>query len=116
MDARLLRSRALPFLFQCITLGSPPARIVAVCAAIVVLSTIDIGSLGLPELCLWEKIFGWCPARGTTHALNAFFHGEWAAAVHYNLNVFLIIPVAAGMLSADIVRVIKRPPLGRRGE
>ena len=102
------RSRAGSFLFQCLTLSSPLARVVVISAAVILLSTMDVRSWELPELCLWERIFGWCPARGTTRALNAFFHGDWGSAVRFNLNIIFLIPVIAGMVAVDIVRIVKQ--------
>jgi hypothetical protein len=115
MEVRLLRSRVCDFLLQCLTLGSPPARVVVIGAAVIFLSTVNMESLKIPELCVWERIFGWCPARGTTHALNAFFHGDWDSAIQFNLNIVLFIPVIATMLFIDIVRVVKQVA-GRSGK
>ena len=99
------KSRTSDFLFQCLSLGSPLARVAAFTAGISALVLLDVTSSGLP--CIWEKLFGYCPANGTTRALNAFFHGKWEEAVRYNLNVVAVIPIIIGMLVTDILRFIK---------
>jgi hypothetical protein len=70
-----------------------------------VLTFVDIGSLGLPNLCLWNKIFGYCPVDGTNHALNAFFQGKWGEAVKYNPNILFIIPIISTLILRDILRL-----------
>ena len=63
---------------------------------------------GRPDICLWKKMFGWCPFTGTTHALNAFFHGDVKSAVRYNLNVVALVPVIFWILAADILKIARR--------
>jgi hypothetical protein len=70
-----------------------------------VLIMVDINSLGLPNLCLWKKVFGYCPADGTIHALNAFFQGKWEEAIKYNLNILFTIPIIFTLLFRDIFRL-----------
>lgn len=103
----MLKSKAINFLFQCLSLGSPLARVVAFSIIIIVLIFVDVSSLGFPNFCIWEMFFGYCPANGTTRALNAFFHGKWEEAIKYNLNVLVAIPLIIGILVADILKLVK---------
>lgn len=97
------------------TLSTPPARIVSAAVASLVLVVINPDVPGLPDLCLWEKIFGWCPARGMTHALSAFFHGDWTSAVRYNPGIAVVVPVAAAVIIADAVMIARRSSAEIRG-
>jgi hypothetical protein len=100
--------RTSDFLYQCLSLGSPLARVVTLSVGISVLAFVDAGSLRFPDLCIWERISGYCPANGTTRALTAFFRGEWEQSIRYNVNILLVIPMIAGILVVDIFRLIKR--------
>jgi len=102
-----LRNKALDFLFQCLSLGTPLARVITFGIGISLLTFVDVSMLGLPNFCIWERIFGFCPAKGTTRALNAFFHGEFKKALEYNLNILVIIPTIISILFVDVLRVIK---------
>lgn len=107
MGTRFIKSRALDFLFQCLSLGSPLARVVTFSMGISVLTFVDISSLRFPNFCIWEMLFGYCPANGTTRALNVFFHGKWEEAIRYNLNILAVIPIIIGILAVDILRFVK---------
>lgn len=47
-----------------------------------------------PDLCLWKQVFSLraCPACGSTRALAAFFHGDFAGAVAFHWNVVVTGP------------------------
>jgi hypothetical protein len=107
MEMSLSKSKTGAFLVECISLGSPLARVTVICAGVALLTVINTGSAGIPNLCLWERIFGWCPAKGTVHALNAFFHGNVKAAVHYHWNVAIIVPMLAVMVAVDMIKIIR---------
>jgi hypothetical protein len=108
MAMSLLRNNTKVFLLDCVSLSSPKARLSVISAAIVTLCFVNLGSFKLPDLCLWEKLFGYCPAKGTTHALFAFFHGNWREAFHYNRNVTIIVPALAFFLVSDTARIIRQ--------
>jgi hypothetical protein len=101
------KNKALEFLFQYLCLGSPLARVTTFSIGIIVLTFLDVSSLGFHNLCIWERLFGYCPANGTTRALSALFHGKLEEAIRYNLNILIVIPVITGILVADILRLIK---------
>jgi hypothetical protein len=104
----LSRSRIAAFLLDCVSLNSPQARLTAIGLAVVALCSINLQTLGLPDLCLWKKLFGYCPAGGTTRALFAFFHGNLKEALHYNWNVVIIVPALAFFFISDTSRIIRR--------
>jgi hypothetical protein len=108
MGTSFIKHRTSDFFYQCLSLGSPLARVVTLSIGISVLAFVDAGSLKFPDFCIWERIFGYCPADGTTRALRAFFHGEWEQAMQYNLNILFVIPMIAGILVVDIFKLIKR--------
>ena len=108
MGTSFINHRTSDFFYQCLSLGSPLARVVTLSIGISVLAFVDAGSLIFPDLCIWERIFGYCPADGTTRALNAFFHGEWEQSIRYNLNILLVIPMIVGILVVDMLTLIKR--------
>ncbi len=59
-----------------------------------------------PDLCLWRHLFqlSACPACGTTRALCAFFHGEFARAVAFNRNVLVAAPTLLSLVGVDTAR------------
>jgi hypothetical protein len=68
-----------------------------------------------PDLCLWKHLFhlAACPACGSTRALAAFFHGQFAAAYAFNRNVIVTAPLLVGLLIRDSWRVVRgRAPRG----
>ncbi|HOJ30556.1 MAG TPA: DUF2752 domain-containing protein [bacterium] len=91
-----------------LALGCPAARVIVMSAGMIFLACVNLESLRIPDLCIWEKIFGYCPAHGTTRALSAFFHGRFCEATRHNLNVLFIVPTLAGIILTDVVRLIKR--------
>lgn len=103
----LSRNKIMNFLCGFITLGSPAARITIFSSGMIILAFVDLESLNLPDFCIWEKIFGYCPADGTIRALNAFFHGMFSKAVRYNINVIFVIPVLIGVVISDITRLVR---------
>ena len=107
MGTRFIKSRALDFLFQCLSLGSPLARVVTFTIGISVVTFVDINSLRFPNFCIWERLLGYCPANGITRALSAFFHGKWEEAIRYNLNILVAVPIIIGILVMDILKLVK---------
>jgi hypothetical protein len=68
-----------------------------------------------PDLCLWKHLFhlAACPACGSTRALAAFFHGQFAAAFAFNRNVVVTAPLLLGLLVRDAKRLVQeREPKG----
>jgi hypothetical protein len=64
----------------------------------------------LPSVCLNRHIFGFCPACGSLRALVRLFHGDFAGAVRFNLNVLFTGPVLVFLLLASLRRaVVARP-------
>ena len=63
-----------------------------------------------PALCLWKHLFhlAACPACGSTRALAAFFHGRFAEAVAFNLNVLITGPGLLVLLALDTLRALKK--------
>jgi hypothetical protein len=71
-----------------------------------------------PNLCLWTQLFhiGACPACGTTRALAAFFHGQWATAWKYNANIIVTAPGLLALLARDgagLLRKVRSIPSSR---
>ena len=56
-----------------------------------------------PDLCLWRHLFhlSACPACGSTRALSAFFHGQFAQALAFNRNVIVTGPLLVVLLVKD---------------
>jgi len=88
---------------------------VAAVAALMVIPTswVEHG----PSLCLIRAIFHTCPFCGTVRALSHFFHGEFAEAVRWNINVVLTGPLLAALAAKallrwlPLVRDLRRRPL-----
>ncbi len=64
---------------------------------------------GGPDLCLWRNLLhvAACPACGTTRALCAFFHGEFARAVAFNQNVLVTAPTLLSLVGIDTARWLR---------
>lgn len=101
------KNKIVYFLWQCLALSSPSGRICIFTIGMGILAFVDIGSLGLPHICFWRTLFGYCPADGTTRGLNAFFHGRIEEAVNYNLNILLLMPLIVGIFIKDILNLTK---------
>ncbi len=104
MEGHWLKNRFENF----ISLSTAQARLAVIIIGCLFLSIFDLTSLNLPDLCLWEKIFGYCPADGTTRALNAFFQGRFQQAISYNKNVIIIIPVIFSIFISDALKLLKK--------
>jgi len=63
-----------------------------------------------PNLCIWRDVFHLdaCPACGTTRALVAFFHGNFAQALAFNRNVVITAPGLVSLLTLDLLKLSKR--------
>ncbi|MDD4955695.1 MAG: DUF2752 domain-containing protein [Candidatus Omnitrophica bacterium] len=94
-------------LIECISLSTPRGRILAFCAGLFFLGAIDFSAVTIPDLCIWKKLFGFCPAEGTTHALNAFLRGNFSQSINYNLNIIIIAPVLLIIIIKDALSILK---------
>lgn len=67
-----------------------------------------------PDLCLWRNLFhlAACPACGSTRALAALFHGQFAQALAFNRNVVITAPGLLALLALDFRQVMGKllPP------
>lgn len=63
-----------------------------------------------PNLCIGRGLFhlAACPACGSTRALVAFFHGQFALALAFNRNVVITAPGLIILLALDILQVAKQ--------
>jgi hypothetical protein len=63
-----------------------------------------------PSLCLWSWLFHLraCPACGSTRALAAFFHGQFARALAFNRNVIVTAPLLVALIALDSLRIARR--------
>ncbi len=114
MESRSRRPSIADFVFQCLCLGTPLARVVVIGTGIGVLAFVDASSLKLPDICIWDRLLGVCPAEGTTRALSAFLHGRWHEAFRYNVNILATVPLIAALLTADIGRLASRGFRGKK--
>ena len=107
MASRSLKSKILAFLLECVSLATPAGRLAAFSIGIAVLVLLVPRAGSFPDICLFDRFFGYCPACGTTRALSCFFRGEFAEAVKFNRNVFLTGPVIVFMFIKDMIAVFK---------
>src|SRR5579885_2871135 len=91
--------------------GVPRIIPLAVAVSFFALVPPEILSMG-PNLCLWRFLLHVpaCPACGSLHALAAFFHGRFADALRFNLNVMITGPLLLGLLAFDLTGLLKRRP------
>lgn len=63
-----------------------------------------------PHLCLWSWLFHLraCPACGSTRALAAFFHWQFASALAFNRNVIVTAPLLVALVVADSLRFVRQ--------
>jgi hypothetical protein len=63
-----------------------------------------------PDLCLWKHLFHLvaCPACGSTRALAAFFHGQFAQALAFNLNVVVTGPGLLALFALDALWILRQ--------
>lgn len=89
--------------------GIPRWLVLTVALAVFCLVPPEILARG-PALCLWKHLFhlAACPACGSTRALAAFFHGQFAQALAFNLNVVVTAPTLLVLLALDMLRAIKK--------
>jgi hypothetical protein len=87
-----------------------PRWVVLMCALIAFCLIPPEALNGAPNLCLWRHLFNLsaCPACGTTRALAALFHGQFAQALAFNRNVLLTAPGLIGFLVLDIIELTRR--------
>jgi hypothetical protein len=88
--------------------GMPRWAVLAGVLALLCLVPPEIFARG-PDLCLWRHLFhlSACPACGSTRALAAFFHGNFAQALAFNRNVVVTAPLLVALLLDDLRRVVK---------
>ena len=102
---RLLKNRSIVFLLRCVSLSSPGGITVVLGAAIAALFFLNPEQFNRMDVCLIKKIFGHCPACGTTRALACFFKGRFAESIKYNLNVVLVAPMICGIFLENLIKV-----------
>lgn len=108
MVSRLIKHKLSNFLSECISLSSPEGITAVFGIAILILFFLNPEHINLPDLCLIKKIFGHCPACGTTRALACFFKGEFVESIKYNLNVMLVAPLMIIMFSKNLFKVVMK--------
>jgi len=92
-----------------VNLATPESRLLVIAAGCVTLAIVTPSALDrLPQLCLWERLLGCCPAHGTTHALWALLHGDLARAVACNVNVLLVAPLLLDLAARDVCQLLHR--------
>lgn len=106
-EGRYSKIRSQEILVECLTLSTPRGRIITFTIGVLGLILLDINSLKLPNLCIWERLLGFCPAHGTTRALNSFFHLKWRQAIRYNPNVLATAPIIITIYILDLVSIAK---------
>ena len=89
--------------------GLPRWAVLGLSAAMFCLMPPEFVARG-PDICLWRNLFhlNACPACGTTRALCAFFHGQFALALSFNYNVLITAPATLLMLAKDALEEIRR--------
>jgi hypothetical protein len=90
---------------QAFTRGIPRPAILA--AAVLGFRLMPVEALSAyPSLCLWRYLLRIpaCPACGSTRALVAFFHGQFAQAASFNRNVMITAPLILALLLSDLFR------------
>lgn len=108
MASRLLRHKLSDFVLQCMSLSSPEGITAVFGIAILILFFLNPRYVILPDLCLIKKIFGYCPACGTTRALVCFFKGEFVESIKYNFNVILVGPLITILFLKNLIKVIRK--------
>ena len=89
--------------------ATPQSRLALIAAGCATLAALPLRVLdSLPNVCPLDRLFGYCPAHGTLHALTALLHGQPALAVAYNPNVLLIAPLLLALACIDVHRLIRR--------
>ena len=68
-----------------------------------------------PNICLWSHMFhvAACPACGSTRALAAFLHGQFAQALAFNRNVLVTAPSLLSLLMLDLFKLANRSQASR---
>jgi hypothetical protein len=107
MPGEIRSIRIKPKIFQIfgwrhLSLATPQGRLVLLILSALTLGLVYDPDWPLPDLCLWDRLFGYCPARRTTRALHLFLNGDFQGALLQNRNVLAIIPVALAIGLRDI--------------
>lgn len=94
-----------------LTLATPESRVLFITVGCAALALIPLPVLErLPNVCLLERLVGYCPGHGTTRALCALLHGDPQRALSYNLNIVLVAPILLYTLVTDLYRLLRRQP------
>ena len=108
MAIRSLKSKVLAFLLECVSLATPAGRLAAFGTGIAVVVFLVPKAGSFPDLCLFDRFFGYCPACGTTRALSCFFRGQFPAALSFNRNVLVTGPLIIFIFLKDLLSLLKR--------
>ena len=104
----LLKNRFFPFCLECISLGTARGRLAAFGTGIAVVVFLVPKAGSFPDLCLFDRFFGYCPACGTTRALSCFFRGQFPAALSFNRIVLVTGPLIIFIFLKDLLSLLKR--------
>ncbi|MDP2923365.1 MAG: DUF2752 domain-containing protein [Candidatus Omnitrophota bacterium] len=102
-----LKDKVRYFALGCLSFSTPKARVTALGIGLFILCFVDIAKIGLPDFCLWEKIFGFCPAHGSLRALNAFFRGRVQESIGYNINILITAPLILFIFIKDLFYMLR---------
>ena len=105
MASRLIRHNLSNFISQCISLSSPEGITAVFGIAILILLFLNPQHINLHNFCIVKRIFGYCPACGTTRALACFFKGEFVESIKYNFNVILVGPLFGLLFLRNLIKV-----------
>lgn len=105
MASRLVRHRLIKFIYNCISLNNSEG--ITTVFGIAMLILLFFNPQHLPELCIIKRVFGYCPACGTTRALSCFLKGEYAESLKYNFNVIFTAPLFIYIFLKNLMKVIR---------
>lgn len=115
MVNRLIRHKLSNFALQCMSLSSPEGITAVFGIFILALFFLNPQNISLPDFCIVKRIFGHCPACGTTRALACFFKGEFAESIKYNFNIIMTGPLITLIFLRNLIKVIVDRGLFRKG-
>ncbi|MBP7089186.1 MAG: DUF2752 domain-containing protein [Candidatus Omnitrophica bacterium] len=107
MAIRLVKHKLTNFILNCISLSSPEGIATVFGIAILMLFFFNPQHIDLPNFCIIKRIFGYCPACGTTRALACFLKGEYLESLKYNFNIILTAPLVIFVFLKNLAKVIK---------
>jgi len=112
MAIRLSKNKFIEFLLQCISLSSPEGITTTFGTVILILIFLNPQHVSFPDFCIVNKMFGRCPACGTTRALACFLKGEFSESIKYNSNVILVAPSVIAVFLKNLAKVAFRHKTG----